>query len=398
MTSQPKKERKSHQRRTLTDSIIKNLKVKTREDIPDPQCAGHYVRAYPSGEHSFLCIARDPNGKQVWHTIGKCAHLTLEESRVIARQWIGRTKRGESTAGPETIDTVAADWIKRHLEANGVITKANKIRYLKNHILPAWGGREFRSIRRSDVAKLMDSVSDTAGKSAADEVLSIVRSIAAWYARRNDDYASPIIPGMRLTSTKERSRDRILTDDEIRKLWAVPTTSPILPIAKLLLLTGQRRTKVASMEWGAIDHGVWNVPAERRQKGTGEALRLPAEALAIIEAQPRFAHSLFVFPAQRGSGHFRAYSDGKNIIGGGWTLHDLRRTARSLMSRAGVRADIAERVLGHEQPGVAGVYDRHTYLEEKAEALTKLAALVRDIVNPPPANVVNMRKKLSRRA
>jgi integrase len=380
-------------RRTLTDSIIANLKVKKRENIADPHCAGHYVRVTPNGSKTFWAVARDPNGKQQWEKLGDCDHLKLEASREKARQWIGRTKRGESTAGPETIDTVAADWIKRHLEANGVITKANKIRYLNNHILPAWSGREFRSIKRSDVAKLMDAVSDTAGPVAADEVLSIVRSIAAWYARRNDDYASPIIPGMRLTSTKDRARDRILTDDEIRELWAVPTTSPILPIAKLLLLTGQRRTKVASMEWGAIDHGVWNVPAERRQKGTGEALRLPAEALAIIEAQPRFAHSLYVFPAQRGSGHFRAYSDGKDILGGAWTLHDLRRTARSLMSRAGVPYEIAERVLGHEQPAMGGVYNRHDYVPEKAEALEKLAALVRDIVNPPPANVINMSQR-----
>jgi integrase len=393
------KKRESHKRRTLNDSIIRNMdKPKKRINIPDPHCAGHYVRVTPNGSKTFWAVARDPNGKQQWEKLGDCEHLELDASRVKARAWIGATKRGDSTAGPETIDTVAADWIKRHLEANGVITKANKIRYLNNHILPAWTGREFRSIRRSDVAKLMDSVSDTAGPVAADEVLSIVRSIAAWYARRNDDYASPIIPGMRLTSTKDRARERILTDDEIRKLWAVPTTSPILPIAKLLLLTGQRRTKVASMEWGDIIRegglpNIWNVPAEKRQKGTGEALRLPAEAMAIIEAQPRFAHSLFVFPAQRGSGHFRAYSDGKDILGGTWTLHDLRRTARSLMSRAGVRADIAERVLGHEQPGVAGVYDRHTYLEEKAEALTKLAALVRDIVNPPPANVINMSQR-----
>jgi integrase len=380
-------------RRTLTDSIIANLKVKKRENIADPHCAGHYVRVTPNGSKTFWAVARDPNGNQQWHKLGDCDHLKLEVSREKARQWIGRTKRGESTAGPETIDTVAAEFVKRHYEAKGVITKGNKVRYLDNHILPAWTGREFESIKRSDVRKLMYAVSDSVGSGAADEVLSIIRSICNWYALDHDDYKSPIVKGMSLTSKKEQARDRILTDDEIRKLWAVPTTSPILPIAKLLLLTGQRRTKVASMEWGAIDHGVWNVPAERRQKGTGEALRLPAEALAIIEAQPRFAHSLYVFPAQRGSGHFRAYSDGKDIIGGTWTLHDLRRTARSLMSRAGVRSDIAERVLGHEQPGVAGVYDRHTYLEEKAEALTKLAALVRDIVNPPPANVINMSQR-----
>ena len=75
----------------------------------------------------------------------------------------------------------------------------------------------------------------------------------------------------------------------------------------------------------------------------------------------------------------------------GWVIHDLRRTARSLMSRAGVRPDIAERVLGHAIAGVEGVYDRHSYREEKADALQRLAALVETIVNPPAANVVPLR-------
>jgi integrase len=396
------KKRESHKRRTLTDSIIRNMdKPKKRINIPDPHCAGHYVRVTPNGSKTFWAVARDPNTKQVWHKVGECEHLELEASRVKARAWIGATKRGESTAGPETIDSVAADWIKRHLEANGVITKANKIRYLKNHILPAWSGREFRSIRRSDVAKLMDSVSDTAGPVAADEVLSIVRSICNWYARRNDDYDSPIVSGMRLTSTKERSRKRKLTDDEIRALWGAETTDLLLPITKLALLTGQRRTKVASMKWGDIIGDVWNVPRASRQKGTGAGLQLPPEAIAIIEAQPRFAYSLYVFTATRGRGHYTAYSDGKKKVGGGgrkdggWTIHDLRRSSKSLMARAGVLPHISERVLGHDQEGVEGVYDQYDYAPEKAEALTKLAALVRDIVNPPPANVINMRSQRS---
>lgn len=71
-----------------------------------------------------------------------------------------------------------------------------------------------------------------------------------------------------------------------------------------------------------------------------------------------------------------------------WVLHDLRRTAKSLMARAGVRPDISERVLGHVIGGVEGVYDRHTYRDEKADALKRLAALIDSIVNPPAANVI----------
>ena len=74
-----------------------------------------------------------------------------------------------------------------------------------------------------------------------------------------------------------------------------------------------------------------------------------------------------------------------------WVIHDLRRTARSLLSKVGVSSEIAERVLGHTIKGVEGVYNRHAYTEEKAEALNKLAALVERIINPRASNVISIR-------
>ena len=317
-------------RQRLSDGIIQNLKVKTRTNIADPGLAGHYVRVTPNGAKTFACVARDPSGKQHWHTIGSCDHVTLDAARNEARRIMGAIKSGASLAGPETFATVAATWVKRHLEANGVITQKNKERYLANHILPVLGGRDFRSIRRSDIAKLMDGVSDTAGPTAADEVLGIVRAICGWYATRNDDYVSPIIRGMKRTSTAERARDRILSDDEIRAVWS-NATGTFGAIVKLLLLTGQRRTTVASMQWDDVSvDGAWNCVPGPRQKGRGGELMLPDMAVQMIRDQPRFAHSLYVFPAVRGNGHFTNYSDGKNVLDRAtgplpqWGLHDLQ--------------------------------------------------------------------------
>jgi integrase len=356
-------------------------------------------RVSPSGAKTFVAVARDPNGKQVWHTIGNTAEYTLDEARTLAPQATRAIKAGADRAGPQSFQAVAADWVKRRLEARGVITLKNRVRYLENHILPAWGGRDFRSIKRSDVAKLMDGVEDTAGPTAADEVLSIVRSICRWYSSRNDDYAIPIAPNMRRTSAKERARDRVLTDDEIRSIWASQAVTPMLPIVKLLLLTGQRRTTVASMRWDDVSiDGTWHIPnGNKRMKGTGGELVLPPMAIDIIRAQPRFAYSLYVFPAARAKGHFKAYTDGKLQLDKAaskgaeiqpWRLHDLRRTARSLMSRAGVRPEVAERVLGHAMGGVEGIYDRHSYRNEKAQALNALAGLVETILRGPVENVV----------
>src|SRR5207344_2757667 len=134
------------------------------------------------------------------------------------------------------------------------------------------------------------------------------------------------------------------------------------------------------------------IPAEDREKGTGGSLVLPAMAIDIIRAQPHFGSNPFVF-AGRGDGHFNGFSPCKKAFDkkmkiAPWVIHDLRRSARSLMSRAGVRPDIAERVMGHAIPGVEGIYDRHSYRDEKAEALRRLAALIDTIVHPPLGNAV----------
>ena len=165
---------------------------------------------------------------------------------------------------------------------------------------------------------------------------------------------------------------------------------------RVALLTAQRKEKVASMRWEDIDGSVWHVPIEKREKGNAGDLELPQIAIDIINAQPRFVSNPYVF-AGRGVGHFSGFSEAKKAFDAKlppmprWVIHDLRRTARSLMSRAGVRPDIAERTLGHAIKGVEGVYDRHSYREEKAHALKALAGLIDRIVNADGAdNVVTL--------
>ena len=122
---------------------------------------------------------------------------------------------------------------------------------------------------------------------------------------------------------------------------------------RMCLLTAQRSRKVAAMKWGDVKDGVWTVPCGPREKGTGGKLTLPPLALAIIEAQPRYASNQYIF-AGRGERPYRAWTRGKAALDAKlppgmpqWQMHDLRRTARSLMSRAGVPSEHAERVLGH---------------------------------------------------
>jgi integrase len=189
---------------------------------------------------------------------------------------------------------------------------------------------------------------------------------------------------MRRIKPQELARDRVLTDDEIRLVWS-KCEGTLGDIVKLLLLTAQRRDKVVSMKWDDLSDGVWSVSSDsKRSKGNGGDLVLPKMALDII--QPRRHNGPYVFPGPRGYDHYKNYGRGKIALDEAtgelphWQLHDLRRTARSLMSRAGVRDDHAERVLGHAIGGVKGTYDRHKYTEHKREALRMLAGLVDNIL------------------
>jgi integrase len=195
--------------------------------------------------------------------------------------------------------------------------------------------------------------------------------------------------------TRHNARKRILNDDEIRAVWNA-ADGLYGDLLKLALLTGQRQDKVASMRWDDISiDGAWHVPNGLREKGAGGTLVLPAMALDIIRTRPLLGDNPYVF-AGRSDSHFNGYAKAKAALDAKvpiphWQFHDLRRTARSLMSRANVRPDVAERVLGHAIKGVEGVYDRHSYREEKAHALRALAGLIENILRPSAEKVVALR-------
>lgn len=390
-------------RKTLTDRGVAALKPRSqRFALPDPELVGHYVRVQPSGAKSFAAIARTPAGKQVWTNIGTAQVISIDEAREAAREIIKRIRAGLPAVetASETVADVAGNWIKRHVEPNGLRSQREIRRMLDSHILPAWRDREFVGIKRSDVAKLLDHVEDKHGARAADYVLNVVRSIANWYAARTDDYVPPIARGMRRQAPSEQARARILDDDEIRLIWQLTESAGAFgAIVRLALLTAQRRSKVAEMRWADVSSdGEWTIPQVAREKGAGGVLQLPAVALAIIRAQARIGHNPHVFAGRGNSGPFKGLGQAKAVLDSklpakmpGWTLHDLRRTARSLMSRAGVRPDVAERVLGHAIAGVGGVYDRHSYAAEKAEALQRLASVIREIIDHPQAKVLKLR-------
>ena len=382
---------------------------KRRLTIRDPDTRGLFVRITPAGGRSWLAMTRGPDGKQVWATIGDAMTMEVSDAREKAREAIQRVKEGNTAkptpeAPPETFETVAERFIKRWVKQGGKkqdgvsLRSADEIeRQFKAYLYPQWGEKPFASIRRGVVTELVDQLVENNGAVQADRVLATLSKLFNWYRQYDENYVNPIIPEMRRSgSMKDRARERTLNDDEIRTLWADWTTAGTFgAFCQIALLTGQRRAKVQTMRWEDVsEDGVWTIPAEAREKVNAGTLKLPAAAFAIIKAQPKVKDHPFVF-AGRGKKPIGSFSQQKRAMAErvsveAWTVHDLRRTARSLMSRAGVRPDHAERTLGHVIAGVGGTYDRHGYVTEKAEALAKLAGLIELILNPPKGNVVSM--------
>jgi integrase len=210
------------------------------------------------------------------------------------------------------------------------------------------------------------------------------------------------VRGMARTKPKARARKRILADDEIRDVWTaldaadVPACYPAY--VRSLLLTATRRNESAGMNSTELDGELWTIPGERYKTKLDHVIPLTAQAKALIGSKPDGfkGNSWFIFSTTGGKLAFSGFSKAKRaldaeiakrrVVDGRepmprWTLHDLRRTARSLMSRAKVPTDHAERVLGHVIGGVRETYDRYEYLDEKREALTALARLVHWIVH-----------------
>jgi integrase len=351
-------ETRRRRRPTLTDKMVLALpKRRRRYIISDPEQRSLYVRVPPSGPCTYAVVARNPYGRQVWHTVGSTDVLKIEEAREQAREAIKRIKAGKPAVEPlpeepDAFGKVAQDWLKRHIAKEKLRSQAEIERCLKIYILPHLGDRSFTSIRRSDITALLDYVEDHHGSRMADVVLGVVRRIANWYATRHDDYLSPFVRGMGRHNADARAR--ILEDDELRAVWQRAESSGSFgALIRILLLCAQRRGAVLGMRWDDISaDGVWTIPTAEREKGNAGSLQLSKQALAIVNAQPKFNNNPYVHAAARGNGPLNGFSRAKQSFDKrcgvtGWTLHDLRRTARSLMSRAGVSSEHAERVLGH---------------------------------------------------
>ena len=241
---------------------------------------------------------------------------------------------------------------------------------LKRLVYPKLGSKPIADIRRKDISDLIDGIHERNGPVMADITFMILRRIFSQYAVKNEDFRNPIIRGMRQAHHKRR--ERVLSDEELRAVWRAAETRKGLfdRYIQLVLLTAVRRNEAALTRRQEVVDATWTIPKERMKGGkTEHVVPLSQDAKRILASIPAIGSEGWVFTFN-GKKPVMVFARLKPDLQRrsnttGWTIHDLRRTARSLMSRGGVLPDIAERCLAHAIPGIRATYDKHAYFSEK---------------------------------
>jgi integrase len=388
----------------LTATAVEKMKPgEARREVPDGQIPGLYLIVQPSGAKSWAVRYRS-GGVSRKLTLGKFPKLGLTAARRAAQSATLAVSEGRDPADEkrEARERVAEDsvpavvdlFIARHVQPNN--RSASEVqRILKREVITVWPRKSIHEIGRRDVLRLIDGIVDRGAPFMANRVFAALRKMFNWAVERGIIDTSPCA-GLKPPAA-ETSRDRVLSDDEIRAFWQATETAgyPFGPLFRLLLLTGQRREEVAGMRWSEIDlrNAMWRIPKERSKNGRAHDVPLPSPAVDILRGLPRIDCCDLVFTTTARtavSGHSKAKKrldaamhDLAGIETTAWRLHDLRRTVASGMARLGINLPIIEKVLNHVSGsfrGIVGVYQRHEFSEEKRTALEQWARHVQALV------------------
>lgn len=387
-------------------------------DHTDPATAGLQLRVRPTatGASRTWLFRYTWRGEWVRIVIGHSPGMPLADARARAlelRKAIdegidprrARPRRREQTSptplsadavhgDKHSVDYLASEFIHRYLRPHRKRPEwAEAI--LKRDVLPTWKGRDARTIEPAEVVELLDGIVDRGSKVMANRTASLLGQLFKFGIHRHIVRTTPVQLLFR-PGGKEKARKRTLGDEELKAYLADPRACTryerLEHVINLLLLTGQRRGELALARWSEVDleARTWVIPDENAKEDQGHAVPLTDWAVEEFMALKSEAEaSTWVLPAPGGKNHVDPKQLSRSLAKclkrfekagiEAFTLHDLRRTCRTGLSRLKVEPHIAERILNHVQPGVAGVYDLFAYLDEKRHALEKWATYLQTL-------------------
>lgn len=334
-------------------------------------------------------------GSQRVKSIGRHGSpFTPETARLKAMEKLGKLASGADPFAAEAVvlaaETLGAE-VKRYLQRRRAAMKPRSFleieRHLTNHAGPLAKLR-LANIDRRTIAVRLAEIEEGSGPVARNRVRSSLSAFFSWAITEGFIEFNPVAGTGK--ADEGGSRDRVLSEAELARVWAALEEDQFGDIVRLLVLTGQRREEIGGLRWSEIDfdRGLIVLPPARTKNKRQHELPLSAQALTILERQPRRKDRDLIFGI--GEGPFSGWSDCKAALDvrlqqpkrkakamPAWRLHDLRRTCATLMAdKLGVLPHVIESVLNHQsghKAGIVGVYQRAKYTEPMRDALGRWA-------------------------
>lgn len=404
----------------------KQLNKIIKDNVPGRTAIGGglYFRISTSSTCSWQ-VRYTINNKRKWFTLlDTYPHLSIADAKHEAVLLLRDVKRGKDPALEKknaqeeeivTVHQLFDDWFKTDVNKR---LKHPEIPYriYNKEIAPSIGELRLKDVTALRVRSIIHKVIESNRPATANDTLMYVKQLFRHAVKLGLIENNPAIAfTMSDAGGAENSRDRALDLDEISRMFSVLrsqsksfTRENYLACA-LLVSLGIRKGELIASQWQEIDfdNAVWHLPSERSKTGIAISIPLPTAVIGWFnELKVRSAGSQYVFPSRRASvrrgyissdtlNHALAKLFGKKVDSKQppnqnyfaeqniehFVVHDLRRTCRSLLAYLGVSSHIAERCLNHKLKGVEGIYNRHDYMDERREALNKLAALISPFVN-----------------
>jgi integrase len=372
----------------LTAASVSALKLDTGvadKIVFDDDVPGFGIRVRASGARTWI-FQYKVGGRTRRLVLGSASAVKPARAREIAGELHAKVRLGGDPAA-EKRDSVRrsqdtfGNLIDRFLEQYNKRPKTVEevTRHLKMYSAPLHS-RPVELITLRDVADLLTKLDTSSGSTTTNRVRSTLSAVFSWAMREELALSNPVA---NTNKRDEHPRDRVLSNDEIERIWNATGDDAFGTIIKLLILTGQRRSEISELRWSEIGADAIQLPSERAKNRRAHVIPLAPTARALLEKSPRNGEGVFKSPA------WSTCKDELDKRSGvsNWVIHDIRRSVATGMADIGIAPHIIEAVLNHvsgHKGGVAGIYNRSSYAAEKAAALLKWGAHVASIIGAQP--------------
>ena len=391
----------------LVDATVRAVQPPARGQVNyiDVTLPGFSLRVAAGGAKRWI-VTYHRGGRVRRVTFGRYPLLSLADARAKAKHLLGAVMQGHDPAAEKqaarnapSFSQLVHEYLERHAKPKKRSWKKDDY-MLRKYVPEAWYQMKVAEITRRDIRAHLEALADHV-PAQANRTLALLRTVFNFAVSRDMIAASPCARIER--PAQDRARDRVLTADEIRRVWAAlaDESAQTTALFKLYFLTAQRGGELRTMAWADLDlaSGWWTVPAERAKNKLAHRVPLSSPAMRVLQelGARRVGGSPWVFPSESGTGYRedvqRAVASIRECSGvEDFRAHDIRRTvATFLTSELGVSRLVVSKLLNHVETGVTKVYDRASYDREKQAALNAWAAHLESIVTgTAKANVVSL--------